>query len=57
MSASREAVSGDHSAGLRTTVLPAARAGATFQVASIRGAFHGVISTDGPAGSQLTWFV
>ncbi len=57
MSARREAVSGDHSAGLRITVLPAASAGATFQVASISGAFHGVISTQGPAGSQLTWLV
>ncbi len=57
MSASSEAVSGDHSAGLSTTVLPAARAGATFQVASISGAFQGVISTHGPAGSQVTWLV
>lgn len=57
MSASSEAVSGDHSAGLRITVFPAASAGATFQVASISGAFHGVISTHGPAGSQLTWLV
>lgn len=54
MSASSDAVSGVHSAGFRTTVFPAASAGATFQVASISGAFHGVISTDGPAGSQLT---
>src|SRR5690606_25790247 len=55
MSASRDAVSGDHSAGLSTTVFPAASAGATFQVASISGAFHGVISAQTPAGSQLTW--
>lgn len=50
-------MSGDHSAGLRITVFPAARAGAIFQVASISGAFHGVIRTQGPAGSQETWLV
>ncbi len=40
-SASSEADSGDHSAGLRTTVQPAARPGAHFQVESMNGAFHG----------------
>ena len=49
-SASTEAVTGDHSAGLRITVLPAARAGAHFQVESMNGAFHGVMTTAGPAG-------
>ena len=56
-SASREADSGDHSAGLRTTLLPAASAGATFQVASMNGAFHGVITTAGPAGMRCTVWV
>ena len=46
MSASRDAVSGAHSDGLSTTVLPAANAGAIFQVASISGAFHGVMIGD-----------
>ena len=32
----------------------AARAGATFQVASISGAFHGEMSTQTPAGSHVT---
>ena len=42
---------GVHSAGFSTTVLPAANAGPTFHVASIRGAFQGVMSAVGPAGS------
>ena len=53
-SASRLAESGDHSAGFRTTVLPAASAGATFHVANMNGAFHGVMTTAGPAGSRWT---
>ena len=36
------AVSGDCSAGLRTTVHPAASAGATFRVTIAAGKFHGV---------------
>ena len=55
-SARREAESGDHSAGLRTTVQPAASAGAIFQVASMNGAFQGVITTAGPAGRRSTRF-
>src|SRR5262245_18159287 len=55
MSARTDAVNGLHSAGLSTTVHPAASAGATFHVASINGAFQGVINTAGPLGSQLTW--
>ena len=54
MSASIEAVSGAHSGGFRITAFPAARAGATRQVASIRGAFHGVITTVTPLGSHAT---
>jgi hypothetical protein len=46
--------SGDHSAGFNTTVLPAASAGAHFHVESMKGAFHGVITTVGPAGRRST---
>ena len=53
-SASSEHDRGDHSAGLRITVLPAARAGASFHVESMNGAFHGVITTAGPAGIRST---
>jgi hypothetical protein len=48
MSARSEAVSGAHSGGLSTTLLPAASAGAIRQVASISGAFHGVMTTVTP---------
>ena len=48
MSASSEAVSGAHSGGLTTTVLPAASAGPIRQVASISGAFHGVMIATTP---------
>ena len=54
MSASIEAVSGAHSGGLTTTVFPAASAGAIRHVASINGAFHGVITTATPDGSHDT---
>ncbi len=46
-----EQVSGAHSGGLTTTVSPAARAGPTFHVVSMNGAFHGVMSAATPAGS------
>ncbi len=49
-----EQESGDHSAGFRITVQPAARAGAVFQVESMNGAFHGVITTAGPLGMRIT---
>ena len=52
MSASIDAVSGAHSGGLTTTVFPAASAGAIRHVASISGAFHGVITTATPDGSH-----
>ena len=48
--------SGDHSAGLSTTVQPAASAGAVFHVESMNGAFHGVMTTAGPAGMRCTRF-
>src|SRR3981081_1344966 len=54
--ASRSAVTGDHSAGLCTTVQPAARAGAIFQVESMNGLFHGVITPTGPIGTRVETF-
>ena len=42
-----------NSDGLMTMVLPAASAGASFQVRSSRGEFHGVIATTTPSGSRL----
>ena len=51
MSASSEQVSGAHSGGLRTMVEPAASAGPTFHVVSMKGAFHGVMSAATPLGS------
>ncbi len=56
-SAKYEAVRGAHSGGLRTTVSPDASAGPMRQVASIRGAFQGVMITATPEGSQDTWLV
>ncbi len=49
-----DAVSGDHSAGLRTAVQPAASAGPTFQVSSMSGAFQGEMSAATPDGSRRT---
>src|SRR4029077_21224593 len=54
--ASRSAVTGDHSAGLWTTVHPAARGGEIFQVDSINGVFHGVITPTGPIGTRVDTF-
>lgn len=48
----RAAVSGVCGAGLSTTVLPKARAGAAFHVASMSGAFHGLIAETTPAGGR-----
>ena len=53
ISDSNAAVHGDHSAGLCTTVHPAASAGAIFQVESMNGVFHGVITPTGPSGDRL----
>ena len=50
-SASLMAVSGVSSAGLRTTVLPAARAGANPQTAIGIGKFHGTMIPTVPSGS------
>src|SRR6201996_5463492 len=54
--ASISAVIGDHSAGLCTTVQPAASAGAIFQVDSMNGVFHGVITPTGPIGIRVEIF-
>jgi hypothetical protein len=50
ISIQQHADKGDHSAGLCTTVQPAASAGAIFQVDSMKGVFHGVITPTGPIG-------
>ena len=44
------AVSGESEAGLSTTELPAARAGATFQQAIGKGKFQGTIAATTPRG-------
>ena len=46
--------SGDCSAVLRTTVQPAASAGANFQPPSVSGKFHGTTAATTPAGSRVT---
>src|SRR5215471_6983952 len=48
----RSAVSGVCSAGFRTTVQPAARAGPSFQAAIRSGKFHGIICPTTPTGSR-----
>ena len=53
-SPSIRAVSGVYDAGLRTTALPAASAGATFHVAIISGKFQGTIRALTPTGSRST---
>ena len=54
MSPSSSAVSGVSDAGLRTTGLPQARAGATFHEAMSSGKFHGTIRAHTPTGSRST---
>src|SRR5215218_134764 len=48
--ATARAVSGVSAAGLRTTVQPAARAGAILRAAIAAGKFHGVTSAATPTG-------
>ena len=50
----RSALSGDCSAGLSTTLLPVASAGATFQAAMCSGKFHGTTAATTPKGSRVT---
>ena len=52
-SANRIAVSGDCSAGFRTTELPVASAGANFHVAISIGKFHGTTAPTTPIGSRV----
>ena len=49
------AVSGVSSAGLKTTVLPKARAGATFHVGIATGKFQGVMRATGPRGTRSAY--
>ena len=51
-SPSSRAVSGVSMAGFSTTAFPHARAGATFQVASESGKFHGTMHPTTPTGSR-----
>jgi hypothetical protein len=51
--ASASAVSGVCSAGLTTTVQPAASAGATLRVIIASGKFHGVIAAQTPIGCLM----
>lgn len=51
-SPSISAVSGVCSAGLSTTVHPAASAGPSFQTAMSRGKFHGTMAATTPTGSR-----
>ena len=41
------------SAGFKTIVFPAAKAGANFQAAIRRGKFHGIIKPTTPSGSWI----
>ncbi len=52
-SARRRAENGDCSAGLSTTELPAARAGASFQAAMSSGKFHGTTAPITPSGTRV----
>jgi hypothetical protein len=52
ISASRSAVSGVCSAGLRMTQLPVVRAGPSFHAAISSGKFHGMIWPTTPTGSR-----
>lgn len=55
ISPSRRAVRGVCSAGLRITVLPVARAGATLNAAISSGKFHGMIWAQTPTGSRRVY--
>src|SRR4029453_15406500 len=50
-----QAVSGVSSAGLKTTVLPKTRAGATFHVGIATGKFQGVMRATGPTGTRSAY--
>ncbi len=52
ISASRRVDEGVSGAGLSTTVLPAASAGPSFQIAITNGKFHGAIPATTPTGRR-----
>ena len=54
ISTSAQAVPGTRSAGLNTTVLPKASAGAIFQAGMAMGKFHGQIRPTTPSGSRVS---
>ena len=54
ISVSAQALAGTRLAGLNTTALPKARAGAIFQAAVAMGKFHGVMMPTTPTGSRCT---
>ena len=54
MRATSSVASGVVAAGLATTVLPIARAGATFVPSSVSGKLYGVIATQTPIGRRTT---
>lgn len=54
ISAQSEADRGVNSAGLSTTVLPVASAGASFHDSSMNGVFHGVMRPATPLGLRFT---
>ena len=54
MSTSSHALPGTRSAGLKTTVLPNASAGAIFQAGMAIGKFQGVMTLTTPTGSRVT---
>ena len=53
MSTSAHGDAGASSAGLKTTQLPNASAGAIFQAGIASGKFHGVIAATTPTGSRV----
>ncbi len=54
MPTARLAISGVSSAGLASTVLPAASAAATWPVKMASGKFHGLMQTTGPSGRWVS---
>jgi hypothetical protein len=54
MSTSAQGEAGASSAGLKTTQLPNASAGAIFHAGIASGKFHGVIAATTPSGSRVT---
>src|ERR671920_1485750 len=55
ISVMRTAVAGVIDAGLKTTVLPATKAGAIFQIGIATGKFHGVTQATTPSGCLIVY--